>query len=231
MIDQFIAAFILGLLGSVHCIGMCGPISLLLNTNSKNEIKDRLFYNLGRTVTYTMLGFFTGLFGLGLHLAGMQNLISIFSGILLIFFLLSPHIWKRFESKIYSFSLITKLKNLIYKIANQRQFLKSGFTLGILNGFLPCGMVYIAITASLQVGSVIGSAAFLSFFGFGTIPLMLLSSILTPRLLNKFKLLNQLKVSLTVCLALIFILRGLNLGIPFISPKTLNQTKEMNQHH
>ena len=101
----------------------------------------------------------------------------------------------------------------------QKADYRSRFTTGILNGFLPCGMVYMALTASLASGGIWQSATFMALFGLGTLPFMfaivLLGNLMTTAF--RIKILKFVPVMMIV-LGGLFILRGLELGIPYISP-------------
>jgi len=210
------SAFILGILGSLHCVGMCGPIALTIS--GKNQyLMHKLLYNLGRTTTYMALGFVFGFIGLGLSLAGSQKILSVSMGTLLIITaVLSLPYWK---VKIpYLTWMVVRVKNGI------GTYLKSGsfyapYMIGAVNGFLPCGLVYIAIAGAIATGGALEGAAFMGLFGLGTIPALFALS-LSWSFLKKSQQLNLRKLVpvFVTLLGILFVLRGLELGIPFVSP-------------
>ena len=162
----------MGLLGSFHCLGMCGPITMAIppRSDSKNTIFfDSLFYNFGRILTYGFLGAFAGLIGASINLAGYQNYISIATGVILLLIILIP---KKLELSFTNISFINKIslafKKAFGKIIGKKT-ISSVFALGLLNGFLPCGLVYLALTASIASGSFLNSILFMLAFGMGNI--------------------------------------------------------------
>ena len=212
----FITAFLTGLLGSFHCVGMCGPIALALPTigNSIQEkIFSRLLYNLGRLLTYSILGLLFGVFGLSLKLAGLQQSISIGAGVLIIITVL---LRGKISSK-YSFNFFSG--NTIGKLFQQKTHF-SIFGVGVLNGLLPCGFVYIALIASVAVQDAMQGALFMFFFGMGTLPMMFSVSMIGQFLSVKVRSrINKFTPVFAILIACIFILRGMNLGVPYLSPK------------
>lgn len=215
--------FLVGLFGSLHCVGMCGPIALALPvfSNSKlNLVFGRLLYNFGRIITYSIIGFLFGLLGNRIVLFGLQQNISIAIGILILFYVLIP---KKLKAKFSQLSVYKNVTNfikinfakLISKKSNQ-----SLFTIGLLNGILPCGFVYVGIAGAITTGDAINGALYMALFGLGTFPIMFLTSMIGKILsFNLKSKINKLTPALTFVLALLFILRGLNLGIPYVSPK------------
>lgn len=217
------SAVALGFASGFHCIGMCGPIALSLGLTRKqatNYYLQNLTYQFGRIVTYGFLGLLLGLIGEGFALAGFQKYMTIIAGILLIVMAVFSFSGKDFSSKIPFLSkLLSSLKRNLGRILQKADY-RSRFTTGILNGFLPCGMVYMALTASIAAGGAWQSAVFMTVFGLGTLPFMF-SVVLLGNLMTTAFRLKILKIipMLMIMLGGLFILRGLELGIPFISPK------------
>lgn len=214
--------FVLGLLGSVHCIGMCGPLALSLpvyNSNRLYHFFSLLCYQLGRVFTYSLLGLLLGLAGRQLQLASLQQGFSIITGVLI---LLSLFFYAGRKQKLrlpFLDTFYKKIQQYIIFLMKGPQSLKSYFLLGLANGLLPCGMVYIAIAGALSSNSLTGSTGFMAAFGAGTMPAMMLVSYFG--LLMKPTLRKQLQQVVPVTMALmgvLLVLRGLNLGIPYISP-------------
>ncbi len=221
--DQFITAFTIGLVGSLHCVGMCGPIALALplgNRSIFSRIINGLSYNAGRIITYALLGVFFGFFGECLMVATTQQTISIVMGSL---FVLSVFIPKKYINNLnpsgYFGKSIHTLKTNLGKIIQSPTF-TSKLMVGVLNGLLPCGLVYAAIGGSIATGNLINGALFMVWFGLGTLPLMFsiyfLSNSISLTLRNNIK---KLVAVFLILLGSLFILRGLNLGIPYLSPK------------
>ncbi|MDA9555450.1 sulfite exporter TauE/SafE family protein [Pelobium sp.] len=212
-------AFIIGLLGSLHCVGMCGPLAFALTKHHESRTKmvfQKLSYNLGRTASYTFLGLIMGLVGKQLWIAGLQQWISILSGVLIIVATL-PRVFPALNRQNFRPNfIINDLQHLIAKAINR----KAGhFYVGMLNGLLPCGFVYLGLASAINSSSVAQSALFMLFFGLGTTPLMLAAMVgfnfTKPKI--RYQINRALPV-LTIFLGLWFVLRGLNLDIPYLSP-------------
>lgn len=217
------SALALGFASGFHCIGMCGPIALSLGLTKKqatNYYLQNLTYQFGRIVTYSLLGALLGILGKGFEMAGFQKYLTILAGILLVIMAVFSFGGKDFASKIPFLSkFLFKVKMNLGKFMQKADY-RSRFSTGILNGFLPCGMVYMALTASLAAGGILQGATFMALFGLGTLPFMffvvLLGNLMTTAF--RIKILKFVPVMMLV-LGGLFILRGLELGIPYISPK------------
>lgn len=221
-ITLIFAALGLGFASGFHCLGMCGPIALSLGLSKKQQVNfhlQNLTYQFGRILTYSFLGAIVGIVGEGFQLAGFQKYISILAGILLITMALFSF-GGDFTSKIPAISnALLKVKINLGKLLRKTDY-SSRFLTGILNGFLPCGMVYMALTASLAAGGIWQSASFMVFFGLGTFPFMF-AAVLFGNILNatvRNKILKIVPIFMLI-LGALFILRGMELGIPYISPK------------
>ena len=221
--EFIISGLVLGFLTSFHCIGMCGPIAIALPLHGDSKIQRLLggiLYNFGRTTTYVIFGFILGLFGQSLGALGFQRWVSILAGSLMIITVLSPKLFKsNFTSTGIINSLLSKVKLALKKLFSTRSF-SSLYLIGLLNGLLPCGPLYMAFIISTGTGNSVTAAIFMLMFGLGTIPLLFLVTILgnfiSVPIRNKI---NSLFPILIVIIGILFILRGLNLGIPFLSPK------------
>lgn len=221
-ITLILAAIGLGFASGFHCLGMCGPIALSLGLSKSKQVNfqiQNLTYQLGRIITYSFLGALVGIIGEGFHLAGFQKYLSIFAGLLLIAMALFSF-GGDFVSKIPSINkALLKVKINLSKLLQKTDY-SSRFLTGVLNGFLPCGMVYMALTASLAAGGVWQSASFMLFFGLGTFPFMF-AAVLFGNILNatvRNKILKIVPIFMLL-LGALFILRGMELGIPYVSPK------------
>ncbi len=216
-------AFLLGIFGSLHCVGMCGPIAFMLplDRESKPKMFGQLFlYHGGRIVSYALLGLAFGFFGKGLYLFGAQQNLSIIIGILILVALVIPKkISRHFEISRPVYRWVGKLKSSLGNALKKRTA-DTFLTIGLLNGFLPCGLVYMAVFASIAMGSPAMGASYMALFGLGTIPLMstaaYLGGILKPAVRTRIRRLIPIFVAVV---GVLFILRGLGLGIPYVSPK------------
>lgn len=216
---ELLTGFLVGLLGSFHCIGMCGPIALAL-PKSKNLAASRLLYNLGRITTYSLIGLMFGLLGQRLEMFGLQRIISISLGVLIIITVITPSAYRiKFAQRTGLYNGVALLKSYFGKMFKSHS-MASMFIIGVLNGLLPCGFVYIGITGAIAVGNAVSGMVFMAMFGLGTLPVMLGASLVGSVInLNIRRRLTRLLPAFSIILAAIFIMRGLNLGIPYLSPK------------
>lgn len=223
MITALSAGLVLGLLGSFHCIGMCGPLALAVPHVSHGKylvFLDNLLYNGGRLITYALLGAALGLAGTSVRLAGYQDILSIVIGAIIILYILLP---KKILSRLAEAGPISRLssyfKSLFQKILNIRTR-KALLAIGLMNGLLPCGLVYVALAASLSTSDALNGALFMLAFGLGTLPLMsavyVMKKFIKPTFRQKLRRLIPVGV---VIVGLMLILRGMSLGIPYVSPK------------
>lgn len=166
-------ALLIGFLGSFHCIGMCGPIALALpGGRTAFMLAGRLLYNAGRVATYCLLGGIFGTVGHSLALAGLQQALSLTLGVIIIAgILLRSRSYPRLKKALHVDRLFGRLKEAIRSRFEQRG-LSSFLIVGILNGLLPCGFVYMGLAGSLTTGSVGGGMLYMTLFGLGTFPAM-----------------------------------------------------------
>jgi hypothetical protein len=215
----FLTAFITGLFGSFHCAGMCGPIAFALPRNREAGFSfylGRFYYNSGRIATYAFLGMISGFFGFGLRLAGFQHGLSIAVGFLILVVLLYQHFIRK-GAGINPFNWISG--KYIKKLFGSNNYWAL-LIIGLLNGLLPCGFVYMAIMGASVTQNASDGALFMVCFGLGTFPMMYGVSILGQFLSSSVRSkLSKLSPVFAITIALIFIVRGLNLGIPYLSPK------------
>ena len=223
MIVLITSAFMLGLFGSFHCLGMCGPIALALPLNTSSQftkLMGTLSYNFGRVFTYSVIGLLFGIFGKGLQIGGVLQATSIILGVVILLSLILPALFKKlnFTSRWY-----LKFNNTINKSIGfflKRKSNGALFVLGLLNGLLPCGLVFMAIYAALLYGSPIEGTLFMAVFGLGTLPMMGLLPFLSHSLSASVrKKMTKAIPYIMALFAVLFILRGMNLGIPYVSPQ------------
>ena len=219
-------AFVFGLISSFHCIGMCGPIAMMLPVDRNNQVKkvsQILTYHVGRMTAYASIGLVFGLVGRALYLAGMQQKLSIFIGVAMILVILIPEkVFARYNFSKPVFVLISKVKSTLGKQFKNQSY-KSLFTIGLLNGFLPCGMVYVALFGAIAMQNESFGVLYMLLFGLGTVPMMssvvYLQSFLTIPVRNKIQ---KAIPYVAVMMGILFILRGLGLGIPYVSPSDMS---------
>lgn len=211
-------AFLLGLIGSLHCAGMCGPLALALPPAGDTPpayVLGRITYNAGRIITYCVLGIVFGLAGYTLLMAGLQRWVSITLGVALLLGLFAS---RRLALAQPVTSAVNLLKSSMSQLLRRRS-ISSLAVLGLLNGLLPCGLVYVACAGAAATGGILAGATYMTVFGIGTVPMMLtisLSSKLVPAT-RRLKLVKTIPVCVFL-LGTLLILRGMSLGIPYLSP-------------
>ncbi len=215
-------ALVLGLLGSFHCIGMCGPIAFVLpvdRTSQSRAFVGSFLYHLGRLLTYGLIGMLFGLLGKGLYLAGFQQRLSILIGVVMILMVLVPTAQlNRFALSRPLYRFIGQVKARLGLYLNKTSF-KALFLIGFFNGFLPCGLVYMALLGSVSAGNAMEGSVYMILFGLGTVPLMTAAIYLGNFLkISVRKRIQRAIPIFVVIIGILFILRGMGLGIPYISP-------------
>ena len=223
----------IGFLGSFHCIGMCGPIALTLPVRDQQGLKKYggiFLYNIGRAITYTLLGLVLGYVGSRFRLWGLQQWISILCGTFILLFVFSNlnlGVQLRWVRQVNTW--VQKHLARFLSLSKKPAYL---FPIGLLNGLLPCGLVYVAIAAAMATTHT-GRASILMFaFGIGTIPvmagLMLFGHLISVRWRQKI---NRAVPFVVGVMAILLILRGLNLGIPYVSPKIILDAGKVESCH
>lgn len=216
------SAFILGLFGSLHCLGMCGPIALALPLDRSSQWKagsGALVYNLGRTLTYALMGLVFGQIGQALSLIGLQRWVSILAGTVLLLGVILHYVLQRPGLSLPGLQrIVGRVKSGLAQRLGRTSY-RSLLSIGLLNGLLPCGLVYFTLIGAIGMGAALQGAAYMALFGLGTVPLMLATNLLGHRIGQRWR--SRLTQAIPYVLALfgvLFILRGMALGIPFISP-------------
>ncbi len=219
---MILPAILLGMAGSFHCAGMCGPIVMAIPVGGKSlgtQLWGYSFYHIGRLTGYAILGFLFGVLGFGLNLGGYQQALSIGIGVLMILVIWFPKIIgaNTLSGKVAGIqSQVTRY--MAARLKSNRPSALLG--LGFFNGFLPCGLVYVALAGSMASFDPLQGAAFMVFFGLGTAPMLLAVGITGKRLSTGMRTqLRRVAPLIATLMAVFFILRGLGLGIPYISPE------------
>ena len=231
MVQLFFVAFMIGIVGSFHCVGMCGPLALALPLSHDSftaKITGAFLYNAGRIVTYSFLGLIFGLIGQTAALFGFQQWLSIGTGALILLFIVMPKKYKMQSSAAnITNGGFSRLRSALAGLFTQKNN-TSLFVIGLLNGLLPCGLVYMAVAGAIGTGEVDSSVLFMAAFGLGTLPVMwgiaFFGNCVGLGLRQKIRKAYPYMMGLMACL---LILRGMGLGIPFISPDMDVQKKEV----
>jgi sulfite exporter TauE/SafE len=233
---MLISAFILGLLGSFHCVGMCGPIAFMLPVDRNNTFKKVTqisLYHIGRLLSYSIMGLVFGLIGKSLNLFGFQQQLSIIIGVVMIIVILIPYkTFNKYNISKPIYKVISKVKSALGS-ALKKKTSDTFLTIGFLNGFLPCGLVYMAVFGAIAGGNAAEGSLYMAFFGLGTIPLMTTAIYFSNFLKGAMRQKIQKAIPVFVVLiGVLFILRGLGLGIPYLSPAPVSDmvTGTMNCH-
>lgn len=218
------AALLLGLLSSFHCIGMCGPIALSLPLSDDgflSRFNKVAIYNIARMSSYSVMGAVLGVLGAGIAFAGFQQMLSIVAGLIILAGLIYIYLFRK------SGVSLTIPGKFVQKGMSRfigKRSVGSFMMLGFLNGLLPCGMVYVALAASVATASVVAGAGFMAFFGLGTVPAMVFVSLARGFIpLRLRSLINKASPFIIGLMAVMLVLRGMNLGIPYISPQLTQQ--------
>jgi len=179
VIELLIASLLVGFLGSMHCVGMCGGLVTSLSMSRPHIWWAGLCsYQAGRIIVYTLLGLIAGMIGVALTqvswFSNMQQGMAIFAGLLMVIFGLTLAGWLA-DPLVRGMTKITAvigLKKWVYAASSSRMPM-SWLMVGLFNGLLPCGLVYAGLALSLTSGNVALSAAMMFAFGLGTVPAML----------------------------------------------------------
>jgi sulfite exporter TauE/SafE len=225
------AALILGFAGSLHCIGMCGPLVMAVHSakSNGNWWYKKSLYHLGRISVYSIFGIIAGSIGQSFTAFGMQRWLSIAAGLAMMIFLAWPVGMKSIKSKPLQIVgwLKTKFSSLI-----QRQSTLSHLALGVLNGLLPCGLVYVAMAATIALSGIWKSALFMALFGLATTPALFAAGSILKIMSQKLRVKSYRAVQVSlIAISMLLIVRGANLGIPYLSPKMSAESKKIDCCH
>ena len=218
---MFYLAFSLGIMSSLHCVGMCGPIALALPVHQRSQVGKLagiLLYNIGRASTYAFLGFLLGFVGNALNLAGLQRSLSIGTGVIMLGAVAYSSQWlDQLAPPIFLQKGVQLIKRKLGALLHNRS-LSALFLLGMLNGLLPCGLVYMALISSVATGSPVEGALFMTLFGMGTLPAMsavaFVKNLISITLRNRAR---RLMPAFVAAVAVLLILRGLEVtGWPLL---------------
>lgn len=227
----FVVAFMIGMTGSFHCIGMCGPLALSLPLKHNSvaaKLTGSFLYNAGRMITYSFFGLIFGLIGQTAALFDLQQWLSVGAGIVILAFILIPQKYDLQNTATrYSNGILGTLRSAMGRLFAQKNH-TSLFVIGLLNGLLPCGLVYMAAAGAIGTGDTAGSILFMAAFGLGTLPVMwsvaFFGNYIGLHWRSKIRRVYPYMMAMMACL---LILRGMGLGIPFISPEMNTEKVEV----
>ena len=208
-------ALLLGLAGSLHCVGMCGPLLLALPLDAAGKrqvLSQMLVYHAGRILTYAAIGLLFGLLGKGLAVAGLQKVLSIGAGVFMLGMALMAWRFERLVTALPGFGAFTQ--RVKSGMGNLMRHKGSTFLMGSLNGLLPCGMVYAALAGAIATMEPLEGSIFMAIFGLGTLPLLLLVTVFSPKLSTVIR--QKIKFAQPVLLGLVGLLllqRGMHLDL------------------
>lgn len=234
MVQLITAAMAMGMLGSFHCVGMCGPLALSLPLSSNSlwaKFSGAFLYNAGRIVTYAAFGTVFGLIGSSVAMFGYQQWLSVIMGIAIIVLVVLPKRITALKSNNAVMVFFERLRAGLGKLFFKKGY-SSLFAIGLLNGLLPCGLVYMAAAGAVATGDTQNSVLFMVFFGLGTLPVMwsiaFFGNFIGVSIRQKIRRVYPYMMTVMACL---LILRGLGLGIPYVSPKMDAENKTVQNCH
>ena len=215
-IELFIAALTMGIVGSLHCVGMCGPIIMSIPWSNTQKSLQISLYHVGRATTYAIMGALVGGVGQLFLPKDLGVWPALISGSVLVLVFLAQSFPRVLQNNRFPASSIARFFRSFLKMDS----VFSRFFMGMVNGILPCGMVYSALAVAILYHNALNSGLFMFLFGIGTSPLLVLLSRIKMYLSKYpfFKREKTIRFALLI-LGLLIILRGANLGIPMISPK------------
>lgn len=223
MVQLFFVAFMIGIVGSFHCVGMCGPLALALPLGGNSfmaKFSGAFIYNAGRIVTYSVFGLIFGFIGQTAALFGFQQWLSIGTGAVILLFIIIPKKYKvQHVASNHTTRFFSKIRLELGRLFTQKNH-SSLFVIGLLNGLLPCGLVYMAVAGAIAAGNIGSSVLFMAAFGLGTLPIMwsiaFFGNYVGISWRQKIRKVYPYMMAVMACL---LILRGMGLGIPYVSPK------------
>ncbi len=227
------SAFILGIISNVHCLAMCGPLAFSLpihQASTSAQLMYAAWYNLARILMYVLLGVLAASMGNSIFSANFQSTVSIVAGILLIASVFVPNLARRLQSTMNVQFFNRGLGKLYTQLMQKPKLINLGI-IGAINGLLPCGMVYIALVGALLSGGALNGGLYMLSFGLGTLPVMMASPVLGSRIRKMIGTKWNFLIPIYIFLfGVLLILRGANLGIPYVSPEIVKDGDKTELH-
>ena len=224
MLTEFmIPALLIGVGGSLHCIGMCGPLMFVTLYQKNQKALPAIhwtLYHLGRISIYALWGMLVGLVGASAKWFGVQQNISLAIGIGILVVLITRKVFPSYEKYIAEIGVLQNIRKILIPHINKKTR-SASLMGGVVNGLLPCGLVYMSLAGAIAVQEPLKGALFMILFGLGTLPMLLMAMVMGNTLsLATRKFLTQWYPILIGLMAIMLIIRGMNLGHMF-SPKLL----------
>ena len=208
---------LLGLAGSLHCVGMCGPLMLALplpDSARRAVVVQILLYQSGRILSYSALGVLFGLLGKGIAIAGFQQILSLFSGVFIIAMAIMAWRFERLVTALPGFGAFTRTIQQQLGKMMRKHSTSGSIAVGMLNGLLPCGMVYAALAGAISTTNSVDGGIFMALFGIGTLPLLLTVNLAGRSMGFKWRAKMKMVQPILLTLAGILLLqRGLHLDL------------------
>ncbi|HNR09195.1 MAG TPA: sulfite exporter TauE/SafE family protein [Saprospiraceae bacterium] len=222
-----VSAFILGVGGSLHCLGMCGPLVMALpfgSTRTEHTALNLSLYLVSKALMYGVLGLAVGAAGLGFKWITGQLILSVAAGI----FVLAVTLWPWISRKMtLSFDLSDKIRSRFQKLLSHPAWY-SFVLYGIFNALLPCVMILVAFGASAATGHPLSGFAFMFVFGLGTVPALLAAYFSGTMITRRFRLnLQWTSRVIAILLGVVLVIRGLNIHIPHSSLPLINHVSKI----
>jgi uncharacterized protein len=220
-------ALAMGLTGSLHCAGMCGPIVWVMPFQHLHGAKRWVgvgLYHLGRISIYALGGFVLHSFKSLFHPQWQQYVSIVMGAILLIGGVVSfiPSAKLRFQ-----LPWSNAVRNSFGKFISNPGLLTL-LAAGLMNGLLPCGLEYMALSLSVSATTATDAILYMYAFGIGTLPVLLAITILKTKLrFTNVAIMKRMVPVLLLVFGIVFMVRGMNLGIPYLSPKVEMQQNEI----
>ncbi|MEX1239138.1 MAG: sulfite exporter TauE/SafE family protein [Cyclobacteriaceae bacterium] len=219
---MWVTALLIGFAGSFHCLGMCSPLAMAVTSMKPSALFNRFLYNTGRITTYALMGSIVSGAGFLLPFHKFQNIISIALGLALLVIgfgglrkITIPGLTSLMQK------LSSRLKALFGRQLKHKS-MGAIVILGALNGLLPCGLTFIALTWCLTLKGPLDGFNFMLLFGAGTLPVMLGVTGILPVLINRFNWnLQRVTTAVLIFSGCILIARVFIIHLPHAS--SLNQ--------
>jgi sulfite exporter TauE/SafE len=220
------AAISIGFIGSLHCLGMCAP--LLAAVQQRNgRWSSAFFHHGGRLLTYMIFGAVAGTIGQSVAWMGAQQLFSIAIGTLIVLVVLAYPFTAHFSS------LERAMGKWSIRFSSWSHSLgwsqpRTRVLLGVANGLLPCGLVYLGVAGAANTFTPWDGALFMAAFGLGTLPALIVGTRLISQLSPVFRgRFRKLIPAAMMVVGLLLIVRGLNLDVPYLSPHVSSESTEI----
>lgn len=222
-----VSALILGIGGSLHCLGMCGPLVMALPFGSARPEKTALhlsLYLVSKALMYGVQGLVVGTLGLGFRLITSQLVLSVTAGVFVLLVTFWPWIGRKVALPIDFDRMIRSWFQKL--LANPKWY--SFLLYGIFNAMLPCVMILVAFGASAATGHPFGGFLFMFVFGLGTVPALLAAYLSGKYITRRFRLnLQWTSRTIAILLGVVLVVRGMNIHIPHSSMPLLNHISKI----